>query len=371
MHRRPLRIGIVVPYDLGVAGGGVKHHALQLAQALRDLGDDVTVLAPTSTPRERAGVVGFSGVLNVSSNGGDNRMALLVSPLRVRSVLAERRFDVLHVHEPLVPALTYWATWCSPGVPKVATFHAYAERPPLQLRAGQRLFGMSMYALFSHAIAVSRAAARYASIAWRRGFTIIGNGVDGDVFSPPEAPAQPAPSARSAMRLLFVGARADPRKGWPHLLEAYRRLRARGVAVTLDVVGDGPPLPRVDGMTVHGATSLGDLVRRYRDADVLVAPSTGQESFGIVLLEAMACARPIVCSDIDGYREVVDAHGARLVPPSDPGALAEALEALVADEAKRAAMGAHNRRRALASHWRAIAPRIREVYVAARAGVRS
>jgi phosphatidylinositol alpha-mannosyltransferase len=370
MHRQPLRVGIVVPYDLGIAGGGVKHHALQLARALRELGDEVTVLAPTSTPVDDAHVVGFSGVVNVASNGGDNRMALLVSPWRVRRALAERRFDVLHVHEPLVPALTYWATWCSPGVPKVATFHAYAERPPLQLRAGQRLFGLTMYSQFTRAIAVSRAAARYASIAWRRGLTIIGNGVDGDVFSPAATARSSLPEAPRAPRLLFVGARADPRKGWPHLLEAYRRLRARGVAVTLDVVGHGPPLPRVEGMTVHGAASLSELVRRYREADVVVAPSTGQESFGIVLLEAMACARPIVCSDIDGYREVVDARGARLVPPRDPDALAGALEGLVADAPARAAMGAHNRRRALDSHWRAIAPRVREVYLAARGEAR-
>ncbi len=357
--RRALRIGMVVPYDL-CAAGGVKHHAYRLADALRALGDEVTLLGPASRPIDRPGVVGFAGVVNVVSNGGDNRMALLIRPSAVRRALVDGRFDLLHLHEPLVPALTYFATWFSPGVPKVVTFHANAERPPLQLRLGQRLWGATVHPLHAAAIAVSQAAARYAGLAWKRPITIIGNGVDTDVFSPRRAPRPPRP-----VRLLFVGKRTDPRKGWSDLLDAYQRLRAAGRALTLDVVGEGPALPHIEGMSVHGSVSLAALVALHRQADLLVAPSRGQESFGMVLLEAMASGLPVVCTDIEGYREVVPADGARLVPPNDPGALAAAIATLIADAPARAAMGARNVRAALAYDWRLVAPRVREVYAVA------
>src|SRR5262249_47997027 len=120
------------------------------------------------------------------------------------------------------------------------------------------------------------------------------------------------------LRLLFVGNWRDPRKGLPVLLDAYRRLLAAGERVTLDVVGQGTPDERhaLPGVTLQGSIGIEHLLAdRYRACDVFVSPATGQESFGIVLLEAMACGRPVVCSDIRGYRDVVDAEGARLVPP--------------------------------------------------------
>ncbi len=171
------------------------------------------------------------------------------------------------------------------------------------------------------------------------------------------------------MRLLFVGHWRDPRKGLPFLLEACQRLRASGLRVHLDVVGAGAAdAPAHSGVTFHGpVASEAVMAEHYRRCDLFVAPATGQESFGIVLLEAMACARPVVCSDIPGYRLVVDPAGARLVPPGDAPALARAISDLAQDPEQRRRMGGLNRRRAEAFEWGQIASRVREQYLGALA----
>ncbi len=163
------------------------------------------------------------------------------------------------------------------------------------------------------------------------------------------------------MRLLFVGHWRDPRKGLPFLLEACQRLRASGLRVHLDVVGAGAAdAPAHPGVTFHGpVASEAVMAEHYRRCDLFVAPATGQESFGIVLLEAMACARPVVCSDIPGYRLVVDPAGARLVPPGDAP--------VAQDPERRRRMGGLNRRRAEAFEWGQIASRVREQYLDALA----
>lgn len=354
----PLRICIVVPYDLSL-GGGVKHHAFQLALALRRRGDEVTILGPSSKPIATPGVFGLPGVMNVISNGDNNQLGIFIAPWRLRRFFRDHQFDVIHLHEPMVPSIAYWTAWLTPGIPKICTFHAYAEKPAWALRVAHRLFAAIQFPFFHRAIAVSEPAASHARPAWRRPMTIIPNGIDTAVFQP--VPATPS----KELRLLFVGPLDAERKGFRYLLEAYRNLRARGVAVTLDVVGargaaaEPPALP---GLTYHGAVSLQGLVERYRACDVFVAPSTGQESFGIVLLEAMASKRAIICSDILGYRQVVDESGALLVPPCDPAALEAAIGKLVADPALRERMSEYNRERSLPYDWDALAPRLRGEY---------
>lgn len=363
---RPLRVGIVVPYDISERGGGVKHHAFQLAGALREMGDQVTIFGPASEPIDHPHVVGFSGVANVVSNGGDNRMALFVAPWKVRAALRANPVDVLHIHEPIVPSLNYYCAWLSRGTPKVCTFHAFAEAPPAHLRVSQRLWGKTILPFIDRAIAVSEPAARYARIAWSAPIDVIPNGVSAHIFQPGREPRADRP-----VRLLFVGKLSDPRKGFSYLLGAYRILRARGANVVLDVVGaagSGDPPPPLEGLTYHGAVDLAELVRRYRTCDVFVAPSTSQESFGIVLIEAMACGRPIVCSDIEGYRQVVHPWGARLVPPRDVRALADAIESIANDTNARRAITVVNRRHAERYAWSRVAPAVREIYLSAIGG---
>jgi len=169
--------------------------------------------------------------------------------------------------------------------------------------------------------------------------------------------------------MLFVGRIGDRRKGARYLFDAYRSLLARGLKVTLDVAGElgqAEPPPELPGLRYHGAVNFDRLVQLYRDCDVFVAPSTGQESFGIVLLEAMSSAKPIVCSDIDGYRQVAIPDGAYLVPPTDSAALAERLAHVVQlDPAARRRLGDINRRAALRYDWDQLADRVRDEYLAA------
>jgi phosphatidylinositol alpha-mannosyltransferase len=373
----PLRVCIVAPYDLATHGG-VKHHIFGLASALRARGDAVTILGPASQPVHEEGIVTTGGIISLESNGSANEMPFFASPLETLSFFQSRPFDVIHVHEPSIPSLAYWATWLTPGIPKLCTFHAYAEAPPLLLRIGQRFFGALQFPFYARGLAVSQAAAEYAARAWKRPLSIVPNGVDTELFAPLRERAddgrqRPRPSAErkpepSAVRLLFVGRLGDTRKGWSVMLDAYQQLLANGANVTLDVVGDPsgvPPLPSLPGLRAHGSLGLSELVERYRACDLFVAPSISQESFGIVLLEAMATGRAIVCSDIRGYREVAKPEGAAFVRPNDPTLLASMISSLSLDPARRAAMQAFNLAAVSAYGWPVLAEQVREHYLTA------
>jgi phosphatidylinositol alpha-mannosyltransferase len=371
-----VRTCLVVPYDLAEEGG-VKRHALHLAAAMREVGDEVDVVGPLSQGAAPPHVRGFGGVVNIPANGAANRMSLLASPWSVAAFLRERRPDVVHLHEPMVPLLPYYAVWFSSSAARVATFHMYAEREPAVSRVARALLARLLFPSLSAAIAVSRAAADYAAPVWRRPLAIIPNGVPTAMYHPngnhssngssPHAGngRATAPEARDPVRLLFVGSWRDRRKGLPVLLEAFRRLREAGHAIALDVIGQGPngPPAAISGVTFHGMVETETaLAEHYRHCDLFVSPATGQESFGIVLLEAMASGRAVVCTAIRGYRDLVDPAGARLVPPGDAGALAEAIAALLPDAEQRRTMGEVNRRRAEAYDWRQVAMQVREVY---------
>jgi phosphatidyl-myo-inositol alpha-mannosyltransferase len=357
-----LRICIVVPYDLAEEGG-VKRNATHVAEALRAMGDEVTLVGPLSRGVAGPGIHGFGGVVNVPANGASNRMALLTPPWSVRRFFRAHAFDVVHIHEPLVPLLTYYALWSSRSTAHVCTFHMYVEDEGTAWRIVRRTLAHGLLARFDRGIAVSPSAAAHAGRTWRRPLTVIPNGVPTSTFRPPETNG----SVDGALRLLFVGNWRDRRKGLPCLLEAYDRLRAGGVSVALDVVGEGrPQAARHEGVHFWGPVSSEvELAELYRRCDVFVAPSTGQESFGIVLLEAMACGRPVVCSDIPGYRQVADPAGARLVPAGDAGELARVITGLAGQPELRRRMGAANHARAQAYDWAPLARRVRDEYVAA------
>jgi phosphatidylinositol alpha-mannosyltransferase len=357
-----MRICLVSPYDLSLEGG-VNKHVFYLAESLRANGDHVEVIGPASGEMpDQPSVTTFGGVVSIQQNDSDNRIGLLTSPLAVRAYMRSRSFDVIHIHEPLTPSLPYYALFQCNAKARIATFHRYSEHEGM-IRFGRKLLA-PMLRYFDRGIAVSAAAARYASYAWPRPLSIIPNGVDTKFFRPGRRDAERRDDGTT--RLLFVGQWTDKRKGLPVLMEAYARLRARGINVALDVVGQGDPkVPQpagLHGLTFHGRVSEQQLRRRFHECDIFVAPSTGSESFGIVLAEGMASGKPVVCSDIEGYRQVVSRDGARLAPPHDSHALAEILLNLCRDRDLRRAMGSHNLVEARKYDWATVSPQVREEY---------
>jgi phosphatidylinositol alpha-mannosyltransferase len=374
-----MRVCMVVPYDLAEEGG-VKRHAMQLAAALRKLGDQVEIVGPCSDARALdEGMHGLSGVVNIPANGSDNRIGVFASPLKVWRLFRERRYDVVHIHEPLQPPLNYYALWNAGAAARIGTFHAFIEdESPGMLRA-RKMLGAVMFHWYDRGIAVSPAAAECAVVSFKKPLAVIPNGIRTELYVKHTAPVAGAP-----LRILFVGHWRDSRKGLPHLLDACVKLTERKIAWTLDVVGDGGDGPRsgLPAVRYHGAIrSEPEVAGFYAACDVFVSPATGAESFGIVLLEAMAAARPIVCSDIAGYRHVVGSgpsSGARLVPPRCANSLATALAGLATDPAARVRLGALNRERVRRFEWDQLVARVRGEYLtalktrgsAARQGVR-
>jgi phosphatidylinositol alpha-mannosyltransferase len=362
-----MRTCLVVPYDLTVEGG-VKKHALCLAEALRRQGDDVELIGPASGPVDLPQTVAFGGIVSIRSNGSDNRLGLLTSPRQVRAYLKSRDFDILHVHEPLTPALPYYALWWARAKARIATFHCFAEHESFGRRMLRKL-ASPLLGRIDRGIAVSPAAARYAEWSWRRRLAIIPNGVDTRFFKPPAS--QPPTAKDRPMRLLFVGQWTDERKGLPVLLEAYSQMRRRGINVSLDIVGRGDPTltwpPWADGITSHGHVSEPELRHRLHACDVFVSPAIGSESFGMVLLEAMAAGKPVVCSDIEGYRQVATGPGSIRVPPRDAAALATVLTGLVADPTRCRTMGQENLDEVGCYDWGQVAARVRSEYLEALA----
>jgi phosphatidylinositol alpha-mannosyltransferase len=363
-----MRIAMVVPYDLAEEGG-VKRHAMQLATSLRRLGDEVDVIGPLSerglNGHASPHIHGFRGVVNIPANGSDNYLGIFACPWKVAKLFRERRYDVVHIHEPLQPSINYYALWSCGDAARIGTFHATSEQESAKLLRARKFWSAVAYPWYDRGIAVSPAAAEYASVTFKKPLAIIPNGIRTELYSPGAAPTA------GPLKILFVGHWRDSRKGLPYLLEACGKLRAQGVDWTLDIVGDGGQTPRseLEGVTYHGPiSSEQQLAQLYAACDVFAAPSMGGESFGIVLLEAMAAARGIVCSDIPGYRYAIGAGpecGAKLVPPGSVDGLVAAFAELAANPAERARMGAVNRERVRKFDWDRLVAGVREEYLAA------
>ncbi|MGH9107940.1 MAG: glycosyltransferase family 4 protein [Acidimicrobiales bacterium] len=343
-----MRIAMVCPYSLS-RPGGVQGQVRGLSRELEAAGHRVVVVAPddrrppgwcrrpapdgAGAPAPWRFVPGRS--TPVRSNGSVAPVALSpAAAWRAHRAVATFGAEVLHLHEPLAPAVGYWCL-AEHRLPTVGTYHrsggsrAYRLLGPLSRWAGTRL---------DVACAVSEAAAETAAAAVGGRFEILFNGVEVERFSGAEPVASPRPA------ILFLG-RHEPRKGLAVLLEAFGRLPA-GEQV-LWVGGDGPEtaglrrrfgsLPGVEWLGMLGDD---EVPARLAGAAVLCAPSLGGESFGMVLLEAMAAGCAVVASDIPGYRAAAGGHGL-LAPPGDPEGLAGALGAVLAgaadDEARRAA----------------------------------
>jgi phosphatidyl-myo-inositol alpha-mannosyltransferase len=371
-----MRIALVSPYSWTYSGG-VNRHVEALAEQFMSRGDHVRVLAPWDPPglvsrrlhpsepelREAPDYLAPLGrTIGIGANGAVSNLSVFPQgPISLRRELRSGDYDVVHVHEPLAPVIG-WDAAVFRGTPVVGTFHAYSTRP-FPNHAGTLLGARRRFNQLAARIAVSEAAV-WTGRRWFGGeYVVVPNGVD--LEAAPEGPKPPS----DHLRLLFVG-RAEERKGLPVLLAAFQAL-VEHVPSRLTVVGADPEEicrrvadPEVmSHIDVLGKVSDSVLWRQLGEADLLCAPSLTGESFGMVLIEAMAAGTPAIASKIAGYSDVVtNGVDGILVPPADPQALAEELQLLAHEPDRLVAMGEAGRRNAERYAWPRIADEVTEVY---------
>jgi phosphatidylinositol alpha-mannosyltransferase len=366
-----MKVGIVVPYSWSF-WGGVPEHAEHQARSLAQLGVDARILIGHDPPgrltnalhprrgrheRPPEHVIPVGRSVIVPANGALPNIVLSPRAIfRTREVLERERFDVVHVHEPMTPAIGV-AALSFARCPLVATFHASGELA--WMKAATPMWGFLAERL-DHRIAVSPDAATSAAQYLPGDYEVIPNGV----AFPDEAVA-----GGRENRIVFLG-RHEPRKGLQVLLRAWPEIHRR-TGARLRILGADPLQVRLllarlrvseDGIDALGYVREDERTQELLSATAFVAPSLGGESFGMVLTEAFACATPVVASDISGYRDVMTPETGVLVPPDDPAALADAAVALLADEPRRVALGEGARRRAADYSWDDIARRLLAVY---------
>ncbi len=367
-----MKIALVCPYDWSRHGGG--QATVAGPGSYRRYHHRVGVAPPTSRPLDRHGVDRLVTAVGRPVPVRYNRSVapVALSPAagrRTTAALAEFSPHVVHVHEPLVPAVAAAAAAWGPR-PLVATFHAWSSSQRLYRLAAP--IARRIAARLDARVAVSPAAQQFAAEALRLplgSFRVVPNGVDADAYAGAEAIPELVDRARPL--LLFVG-RLEPRKGLDVLVRAFLRLRSAVPRVRLCVVGEGPERERCQQMVPPslrpdvlfvGAVEEAQKPRYHASADVFVAPNTGGESFGIVLLEAMSAGLPVVASDIPGFRTVMkDGRQGRLVPADDAFALAEALGTLLANRRLADAMAAEGRRTVADYTWSVVGRRVEDLY---------
>ncbi len=369
-----MKVALVSPYDW-LTPGGVNSHIDSLADRLGQRGHAVRILAPASGTVDDRRVVPAGRAVPIPVSGSMARISL--NPRlgrRLKQLLADEQFDVVHVHEPLMPSLPIQvlrhSRMVNPGVVNVGTFHATKDGGNRLYSYGRRLL-KRWFREIDGKVAVSPPAARYVGRYFPGYYNVIPNGVDIDRFADPSI--EPLEQFRDGMtNILYVG-RAEKRKGLAYLLRAFGVVNARNAETRLIVVGpDSRERRRYQSMVEQSGmrnivfadnVSDADLPRYHRSADILCSPATGNESQGYVLLEAMAASLPVVASNIDGYASVIthEVEGL-LTRPKDAMALADALTVLVRNGDARAAMAAAGRRKVVEYSWPRITQRLVSYY---------
>ncbi len=374
-----MKVCLVSPYDF-TTPGGVGEHVRHLADELRARDHDVTVMAPSNEladDHDTPGYVRIGRSVPMPGNGSVARIALSFHLVRrVRQLLDAEGFDVVHYHEPLVPALPITVLRFHRGA-NVGTFHSYARRN-LGYYYG-RPFLKRYFKRLDACIAVSVPARDFVARYFPGEYRIVPNGIDTSRFSPDLAPLREL-RTEGQRTLLFVG-RLEQRKGLPVLLEAYQQLRRRRGDIRLVVVGDGElrwtyerwvELEKVPDVLFTGHVDGRLLPRCYTSADIFCSPATGGESFGIVLLEAMASGRPVVASNIPGFAGVItDGTDGILAPPGDVDAWVSILDRLLDDGTTRERLAATGIRTAQRYDWSRVVDQVLDVYSEARARART
>ncbi|MBI2830528.1 MAG: glycosyltransferase family 4 protein [Chloroflexi bacterium] len=369
-----MKIALVSPYDFAYPGG-VANHILNLDRHLTRLGHDVRIIAPASRSITISGdrFIPIGKPRPIPSNGSITRIT--ISPMilpRIKAVLAREKFDIIHLHEPFVPMLCTNVLRLS-DTATVATFHASGGWGYYSIRPFGTLLLKKWFKKLNGCIAVSATSRDYVHSYFMADYEIIPNGVDTEHFSPYVSPLPRFQDGK--LNVLFVG-RLERRKGVSYLLKAWAKVKKEIPESRLIIVGPGTRLRKkyqrqvaknkLDDVTFIGGVGYDELPRYYATADVFCAPATGGESFGIVLLEAMASGKPVVATNIAGYANVL-AQGQEglLVPPKNPRMLAEALISLLSDERLRHDMGTRGRLAARKYDWEILTRRILDCYLRA------
>ncbi len=370
---RPLRIGLVSPYSFDVPGG-VQFHIRDLAEHLIAHGHHVSVLAPADddTPLPPY-VVSAGRAVPLKYNGSVARISFgPVSSNRVKRWLNDGEFDILHVHEPSSPSLSMLAMWAATG-PIVATFHTATLRSR-SMQAAYPLLRPGFEKL-SARIAVSEDARRTVVEHLGGDAVVIPNGVYVDRFA--TAPVNPAwQGTAERPTLAFVGRLDEPRKGLPVLAAALPAVLAMRPGTRVLVLGRGEADEELAalGEQARAIELLGPLddaakASLLRSVDAYVAPHTGGESFGIVLVEAMSAGAPVVASDLGAFRRVLDdGRLGVLAGTGDPASLAAAVLELLADPDRRAQLSAAASIAVRRYDWSRVAGQVLDVYETVRLG---
>jgi phosphatidylinositol alpha-mannosyltransferase len=367
-----MKIALVVPYDLAYPGG-VASHVANLYHQLVIMGHDVRVIGPASKavsvfgskfipigkPRPFPASDSISRVPISLNLGGE-----------IKAVLAAEKFDIVHLHEPFVPMLCSAVLRFSDAV-NIGTFHAAEGAPGYNFAwpFGRMILKRRRRKLHGR-IAVSLPAKKFASKYVPGDYAVIPNGVDLSHFPAQAAPMPPFDDGRP--NILFLG-RLEKRKGLDYLLDAYSQLKTEMPEARLLVVGGGTRLRKgyerwierqgVQDVVFAGRVSDADRARYFRTATVYCSPATGQESFGVVLIEAMAAGVPIVASNIEGYAGVLtQGQEGLLVPPRDARKLAQALMTVLRDKGMQRQMRERGLTTAKAYSWDKVAQRVVNYY---------
>ena len=368
-----MKIGIVTEYYYPILGG-ITENVHNTKIRLQKMGHEVKVITSNCSPRRFAAYGGRSGeerdiirlgrTMRVYSNGSFAHMTVgLNLRSRLREILADERFDLLHIHSPAVvtlPVIALFEAQC----PLVGTFHTYFENSfvysLLNGRAQKHLDRLS------GKIAVSRTTVEALEQYFKLNARIIPNGVDTDEFNPAVPPLEKFNDGKK--NLLFLS-RFDPRNGLRLMLRAFEIVRDEVPDARLIIVGDGPLksyyqrfVPRGAARDIHFEGLVRDgRARYYTSCDVFCSPVM-KASFGVTLLEAMAAGKPIVATENRGYRELLGPDEGFLVPPNDPAAFARAIVKLLKDGELRKKMGASGRQKALRFSWDTIARELAGYY---------
>jgi phosphatidylinositol alpha-mannosyltransferase len=364
-----MKIALISPYDFAHPSG-VVNHISALANNMAKMGHEIRIIAPVSKPVSTFGdgFIPIGRPWPIPSSGSVARITLSPwLPRQVRGIFDRENFDIVHLHEPLCPMLCTTVLRLSRTV-NVGTFHAVGSRGYSLLKPLTAVFLKKWFTKLDGKIAVSKPAKEFASKHFHGDYTLIPNGVDLEHFSPHVSPIDEFSDSKT--NILFVG-RLEKRKGLDYLLDAYVRVKEEVPNSRLIIVDPGTRWSKkyekqCNMKDVHfiGRVSYDDLPRYYKTADLVCSPATGRESFGIILLEAMAMGKPIVASNIEGYASVV-IHGGQglLVPPRDEASLAKGIISLVRDETLRHEMGARGREKVLGYGWKHVTQRVLDYYI--------